>query len=164
VNVSVFGWLAGLAFVAALVSAAFAFVFVRRMLARTPTPVSERIGSVKSVLHKVRKGEPMSADEVDFAVQTIAERRSPMAFSIPVALFAIGCLYVFGRLDRLDGATPSWATFIGVLPMLAAINLTVQLRRIGTLNRRAQQLAKPDSPHDPGSGGVAGEGADSGLR
>ncbi|TMS50095.1 hypothetical protein [Mycobacterium sp. DBP42] len=150
-NVSVFGWLAGFAFLAALVCAAVASVFVRRLLQRPPTPAGERIGSVKSVMHKVRKGEPMSADEVDFALKTIAERRSPMAYSIPAGLFAIGSLYVFGRLDQLHGAAPSWATFIGVLPMLAAVNLTAQLHRIGNLHKRARQL-KPDLSTSSGTG------------
>ncbi|WP_099024144.1 hypothetical protein [Mycolicibacterium palauense] len=136
---SLFGWLTALSLVAALAFAAGAFVFVRRLLRRTPTAASERIGSVKYVLHKVRTGEPMPADERDFAAQTIAERRSPLAFCVPGALFSIGCLYVFGRLDQLHGASPSWATFIGVLPMLAAVNLTVQLLRIATLKGRVPE-------------------------
>lgn len=135
---SPFGWLTALSFVAALVSAAVALVYVRRLLKREPTEVSERIGSVKTVLHKLRMGEPMSEDEVDFAVQTIADRRSPMAYSIPAVLLSIGCLYVFGKLDQLDGAAPTWATFIGVLPMLAAMNLTVQLHKIAQLKGRAE--------------------------
>ncbi len=135
---SLFGWLTALSFVAALVFAATASVYVRRLLKREPTSVGEQIGSVKKVLHKLRKGTPMSEDEVDFAVQTIAERRSPMAYSIPAALFSIGCLYVFGKLDQLHGAAPSWATFIGVLPMLAAMNLTVQLLKIAHLKGRAE--------------------------
>lgn len=146
-SLSVFGWLAVVSFIAELVFAAFAFVFVRRLLRRTPTVVSERIGSVKSVLHKVRKGEPMSADELDFAVQTIDERRSPMAYSVPAALFAIGCVYVFGKLDQLHGASSSWGTYIGVLPMLAAVNLAAQLRRIGHLKKRAQRI-EPELPQD----------------
>jgi hypothetical protein len=146
VNLSVFGWLTLASFVAALLFAAVAFVYVRRLLRRTPTEVSERIRSVHSVLHKLRKGEPMSDDEVDFAVQTIAERRSPLAYSIPAVLFSIGCLYVFGKLDRLHGASPSWATFIGVLPMLVAINLTGQLHRIGALKGRAERLVKARVP------------------
>jgi hypothetical protein len=66
-----------------------------------------------------------------------------MAYSIPAAIFTIGCLYVFGSLDQLHGATPSLRTYIGVLPMLGAINLTIQLLRIAALNRRAQRLLKP---------------------
>lgn len=150
---SLFGWLAVLSFGAALVFAAFASVYVRRLLKRTPTEVGERIGSVHSLLHKLRKGEPMSEDEVDFAAQIIAERRSPMAFSIPAALFSIGSVYVFGKLDQLHGASPSWATFIGVLPMLAALNLTGQLHRIGALKgrveaRRRESATAGSSPAD----------------
>jgi hypothetical protein len=125
--------------VAAWLCAAVAFVYVRRLLKRPPSQVGERIGSVHSVLHKVRKGEPMSQDELDFAAQTIAERRSPMAFAMPGVLFSVGSLYVFGKLEQLHGASPSWATFIGVLPMLASINLTAQFHRIGRLKGRAEE-------------------------
>jgi len=146
--VSLFGWLTALSFVAALVFAAVASVYVRRLLRRTPTEVGERIGSVHSVLHKLRKGEPMSHDELEFAAQIISERRSPMAFAIPGALFSVGCLYVFGKYDQLDGASPSWATFIGVLPMLAALNLTGQLHRIGRLKERvAEARRREDAAH-----------------
>jgi hypothetical protein len=74
----------------------FFFTFVKRLMGRAPTPISEEIGSVKKVLGKLRKGEPMSKDELDFATQTIADRRSLMAYSIPAAVFTIGCFYVFG--------------------------------------------------------------------
>ncbi|MBX7431909.1 hypothetical protein JDV09_07275 [Mycobacterium sp. Y57] len=147
-NVGVFGWLTIVAFVAELVFAAFAFVFVRRLLRRTPTEVSERVGSVRLVLDKVRKGEPMSDDEADFAMQTITDRRSPMAFSIPAAIFTVGCLYVLAKLDQLHGGAPSWGTFIGVLPMLASINMTVELVKIGALKGRADRLTKPALPHE----------------
>jgi hypothetical protein len=155
VNLSLFGYLMALAFVAELVFAAFALAFVQRLLKRAPTPLSEQIGSVRTVLRKLRKGEPISKDELDLATQIIADRRSLMAYSIPAAIFTIGCLYVFGTLDRLHGATPSLRTYIGVIPMLGAINLTIQLLRIAALNRRAQRLVKPDSAHDPRFGVAA---------
>jgi len=140
-NLSLFGYLTALAFMAELVFAAFAFAFVKRLLKRPPTPMSEEIGSVRTVLTKLRKGEPMSKDEVDFATQIIADRRSLMAYSIPAAIFTIGCLYVFGCLEQLHGATPSLRTFIGVLPMLGSISLTIQLIRIATLKRRLRSVA-----------------------
>ena len=148
-NLSLYGWLTVVSFVAVLVFAAGAFVFVRRMLRRTPNEVGERIGGVKSVLHKVRNGDPMSVEELDFAAQTIAERRSPLAFCVPGALFAVGCLYVFGKLDQLHGAAPSWGTFIGVLPMLAGLNLTAQLRRIGHLKKRVHRIEPEPAPDAP---------------
>jgi len=140
-NLSLFGYLTALAFMAELVFAAFAFAFVKRLLKRPPTPMSEEIGSVRTVLTKLRKGEPMSKDEVDFATQIIADRRSLMAYSIPAAIFTIGCLYVFGCLEQLHGATPSLRTFIGVLPMLGSISLTIQLIRIATLKRRLRSVS-----------------------
>jgi hypothetical protein len=138
---SLFGYLTALAFFAELVFALFAFVFVRRLLQRAPTPLSEEIGSVRTVLGKLRKGEPMSKDELDFATQIIADRRSLMAYSIPAAIFTIGCLYVFGSLEQLHGRTPSLRTYIGVLPMLGAINLAIQLLRIATLKRRLRSVS-----------------------
>jgi hypothetical protein len=133
---SLFGYLTALAFVAELVFAAFALAFVRRLLRRAPTPMSEEIGSVKRVLSKLRKREPMSKDELDFATQIIADRRSLRAYSIPAAIFTIGCLYVFGSVEQLHGRTPSLRTFIGLLPMLGATNLAIQLLRIAALKGR----------------------------
>ncbi len=134
-NVGLFGWLAVGAFAAVLVFAAAASVFVRRLLLRPSTPAGEQIGGVGAVLAKVRKHEPMSRAEADFAAQIIKDRSSPMAFSVPASLFAVGCLYVFGSLEQLHGASPSWGTFIGVLPMLGAVNMGAQLMRIGHLKR-----------------------------
>ena len=135
-NLSLYGYLTILAFVAELVFAAVAFAFVNRLLRRAPTPISEEIRSATTVLRKLRTGEPMSTDELDFATQIIADRRSLMAYSIPAAIFTIGCLYVFGSLQQLHGATPSLRTYIGVLPMLGATNLTIQLLRIARLKGR----------------------------
>jgi hypothetical protein len=89
-----------------LVFAAFAFVFVKRLGDRTPAPISKEVGAYKAVVDKLRKREPMSKDEVDYAAQIIADRRSLLAYSIPCAIFTIGCFYVFGSLEQLHGATP----------------------------------------------------------
>ena len=141
-NLSLYGYLTILAFVAELVFATVAFAFVNRLLRRAPTPISEEIRSTTTVLKKVRKGEPMSTDEVDFATQLIADRTSIMAYSIPAAIFTIGCLYVFGSLQQLHGATPSLRTYIGVLPMLGATSLTIQLLRIAKLKRRLRSAPR----------------------
>ncbi|HZU48997.1 MAG TPA: hypothetical protein VFA16_17355 [Mycobacterium sp.] len=136
-----FGFLTVLTLVLALVFAAFASVFVRRMERRAPTPVSEEIGSAKAVMKKVRKREPLSSDELDYAKQIVSDRSSLMAFCIPGALFMVGCFYVFGSLYHLHGATPSERTFLGVFPMLAAMNFTTQLLRSARLKRRLQKMA-----------------------
>lgn len=135
-HLSMYGYLTVLAFLAELVFAGVAFAFVRRLLGREFTPMSEQVGGVTTVLRKVRKGEPMSTDELEFARQVIADRRSLMAYSIPAAVFTVGCIYVFGSLEQLHGAKPSLRTFIGLVPMLAGTNLTVQLLRIAKLKRR----------------------------
>ncbi len=140
-NTTLFGYLAVLALVLALVFAAFAAVYVKRLGDRPATPVSEEIGSAKAVLKKFRKREPMSRDELDYAKQITAVRSSLMTFSIPGALFMVGCFYVFGSLYHLHGATPSARTFLGVFPMLAATNFTTQILRSARLKRRLRKLS-----------------------
>jgi hypothetical protein len=131
---SLFGYLAILAGVAELVFAVCFFTFVKRLLGHAPTPLSEEIGGFRQVLRKLRKGEPMSKDELDFASQIIADRTCLMAYSIPAAIFTLGCFYVFGNLE-LHG-TSSLRPYIGLFPMLGSINVTVQLRRIAVLKKR----------------------------
>jgi hypothetical protein len=129
------------ALVLAVVFAAVAGAYVNRLEHRPTAPISEEIGSAKAVLHKVRKGEPMSPDEVDYANQVVAYRSSLMALCIPGALFMLGCFFVFGSLYHLHGATPSERTFLGVIPMLTSTNLAIQLRRSAHLKRRLQKLS-----------------------
>jgi hypothetical protein len=140
-NSSLFGYLTILALVLALVLAALASVFVKRMGDRATIPISEEIGSAKAVMDKVRKREPMSKDELDYAKQIIADRSSLMAYCIPGALFMLGCFYVFGSLYHLHGAAPSERTFLGVFPMLASTNLAIRLLSSATLKGRLQKLS-----------------------
>ena len=140
-NLGLFGYLTILALVLALVFAAFAAVYVKRLGDRAPLPISEEIGSTKAITHKVRKREPMSKDELDYAKQLLADRSSLMALCIPGALFMVGCFYVFGSLYHLHGATPSERTFLGVFPMLASINFTVRLLDSARLKRRVQKMS-----------------------
>jgi len=83
----------------------------------------------------------MSQDEIDYAREIISDCRSLLAYSIPATLFTMGCFYVFGCLQQLHGATPSVRTFIGVLPMFGATNLTLQLLRVARLKARLQDAA-----------------------
>jgi hypothetical protein len=139
VTTGVFGFVTLLALALAFVFAAAAAVHVKRLEDRPPPPMSDEIGSAKAVTRKVRKSEPMSHDELDYAKQLLAARSSPMTFCIPGALFSLGCFYVFGSLYHLHGATPSERTFLGVFPMLASINLTTQILRSARLKRRLQR-------------------------
>ncbi|OBJ15481.1 hypothetical protein A5659_16695 [Mycobacterium sp. 1165196.3] len=136
-----YGLLTLVTLVLAVALAAVAAVHVNRLERRTTAPVSEEIGSAKAVLHKVRKGEPMSRDEVDYAKQVVADRGSLMTLCIPGALFMLGCFFVFGSLYHLQGATPSERTFLGVIPMLTSTNLAIQIRRSARLRRRLKKLA-----------------------
>ncbi len=129
-----FGYLAVLAGVAELVFAAFVFTFIKRLLGRPSTPISEEIGGTRRALKKLRKGEPMSKEELDCAAQTIADRSSLMAFSIPAAVFTIGCFIVFSTIEL--HSIKSLRIYIGLFPMLGATNLTIQLLRIAALKRR----------------------------
>jgi hypothetical protein len=139
-QLSLFGYLAILAGVAELVFAACFFIFIRRLLGHAPTPLSEEIGGYRKVLLKLRKGEPMSKDELDFASQIIADRGSLLAYSIPAAIFTLGCFYVFGNLE-LHGPK-SLRPYIGLFPILGSINVTVQLHRIAALKRRLRSRTR----------------------
>ena len=138
-NLGLFGNLTILALVLVFVLAALASAFVQRMRNRAPTPISEEIGSTNAVMRKLRKREPMSDDELDYAKQIIADRSSPLAYAIPGSLFMVGCFYVFGSLYHLHGATPSERTFLGVFPMVASTNFTIRLLRSAALKRRLQR-------------------------
>jgi hypothetical protein len=140
-NLGLFGNLTLSALVLALVFAAFASVFVKRLADRAPTPISEEIGTAKAVMRKVRKREPMSKDELDFAKQIIADRSSLMAYCIPGALFMVGCFYVFGSLYYLHGATPSERTFLGVFPMLTSTNFAIRLLGSARLKGRLRKMS-----------------------
>jgi hypothetical protein len=136
-----FGFVTVVSLVLALVFVAFAGAYVRRLESRAPAGIGDEIGSAKTVTRKVRKGEPMSADELDYAKQVIGARSSLMTFCIPGALFMLGCFYVFGSLYALHGATPSERTFLGVFPMLAAMNFTTQILRSIRLKRRLRKIS-----------------------
>jgi hypothetical protein len=136
-----FGFLTLVSLALAFVFAALAAVYVKRLEDRTPHPMSDEIGGVKTVLRKVRKREPMSKDELDFAKEILARRSSLMTFCIPGALFMLGCFYVFGSLYQLHGATPSERTFLGVFPMLASMNFTTQILRSARLKRRLRKMS-----------------------
>lgn len=141
-DLRLFGLLTIVCLALALVFATFAAIHVKRLGDRTPAPISEEIGSTKAVLTKVRKREPMSDDELDYARQIVADRSSPMAFCIPGTLFMLGLFFVFGSLYYLHGATPSERTFLGVIPMLTSTNLAIRLRRSARLKGRLKNLTK----------------------
>ena len=123
------------------VFATIAAVYVKRLEGRTPMPISEEIGSVKAVMHKVSKGEPLSQEELDYAKQIVADRASLMALCIPATLFSLACFFVFGSLWYLHGATPSERTFLGVIPMLTSTNLAVRLRARARLKRSLNRMS-----------------------
>ena len=138
-DLRLFGYLTIVTLALALVFVGVASVYVKRLEGRAATPISDEIGSAKGVVHKVRKREPLSKDELDYAKQILAARSSLMVFGIPGALFMLGCFFVFGSLYYLHGATPSERTFLGVIPMLTATNFAIQILRSARLKRRLQR-------------------------
>jgi hypothetical protein len=130
-----------------LVFATCVFVYIRRLEDRTPALLGEKVGAHKSVLAKLHKRESLSQDEIDYARELISDARSLLAYSIPAALFTMGLFYVVGCFQQLQGAAPSFRTFIGFIPMLTSINLTIQLLRVARLKGQLQKasLAAPES-------------------
>ena len=137
---SVVGWgaLTVLAAVMAVVFAGCAFVYVRRLESREPAALGEKIGSHKAVLVKLRKRQPLTRDEFDYAQELIADARSPLAYAIPAAIFSAGLFYIVGCLHELDvhGGNPSFRTFIGGFPMLGSLNMFGQFHRVARLKSR----------------------------
>jgi hypothetical protein len=132
----------GLTFVAC------AFVFIRRLESRKPASLGEEVGAHKAVLAKLRKRQPMSQDEIEYAREIVSDCRSPLAYALPATLFSMACFYVFGCLQQLHGGAPSVRTFIGGLPAIGATNLTMQLLRVARLKGRLQEAitAARESP------------------
>jgi hypothetical protein len=139
-NTALFGLLTVVFLVSALVFAAIAGVYVKRLGDRATLPISEEIGSAKTVVTKVRKRQPMSTEELAYAKELVAVRSSVMALCIPGALFSVGAFYVFGSLYHLHGATPSERAFLGIFPMLASLNFTTQILRSARLKRRLRKM------------------------
>ena len=132
-----------LAGVVELVFATCVFVYISRLEKRTSHPLGEKVGAHKAVLAKLRKREPMSQDEIDYATELVSDARSSLAYAIPAALFTIGFFYVVGCLFvlHLDGGHPSFRTFVGGIPMLTSMNIVAQLRRVARLKGNLQDVS-----------------------
>lgn len=141
-NFGIWGELTILAAVLEIVLATCVFVYISRLDRRTPHPLGEEVGAHKAVLAKLRKQEPLTEDEVDYASELVSDARSPLAYAIPAALFTMGFFYVVGCLFmlHLDGSHPSFRTFIGGIPMLTSMNIAAQLRRVARLKTKLQEV------------------------
>jgi hypothetical protein len=152
VNLGLWGCLTILAGVMAFVFAGCVFKYITRLENRTPAPLGEKVGAHKAVLAKLRKREPMSQEEVDYAKELISDARSPLAYAIPAVLFTMGFFYVVGCLYMLhrDGGNPSFRTFIGGIPMLTSMNVVAQLSRVARLKGRLREVSVtvPESSHE----------------
>lgn len=144
-NWHLFGMLADLSLIALLVLATVIFFYIQRLRKQPQPAIAEGIRAKQTVLTKVRKGEPLTVGELQYATQVIKGMSTPVAFAIPAAIFALGCFYVLGSLEQLHGATPSERTFLGVIAMISAINVTGQLFRVIKLNKRLAHATLVDS-------------------
>jgi hypothetical protein len=142
VSLGPWGDLTILAAVMAIVFATCVFVYIGRLERRTSHPLGDQVGAHKAVLTKVRKREPLTRDEYDYAAELVADARTPLAYAIPAALFTMGFFYVVGCLFmlHLDGGSPSFRTFIGGIPMLTSMNMAAQLRRVASMKRTLQGI------------------------
>jgi hypothetical protein len=138
-----------LAAVMEMVFATCVFIYISRLEKRTSHPLGDEVGAHKAVLAKVRKREPLSQEEVDYARELVADARSPLAYAIPAALFTIGFFYVVGCLFvlHIHGGHPSFRTFIGGIPMLTSMNMAAQLRKVARLEKklRGVSVTAPES-------------------
>jgi hypothetical protein len=143
VDVDLWGDLTILAGVMAIAFTACVFVYIGRMEHRTPAALGEKVGAHKAVLAKLRKREPLSHDEFDYATELVSDARSPLAYAIPAALFTMGFFYVVGCLHELHvhGGNPSFRTFIGGIPMLTSMNIAAQLRRVAGLKKNLREVS-----------------------
>jgi len=130
------GLLTFIAFCVDLVLLTIAFVYVRRLERQPTLPFSEEIGAAPRVIRKLRNRESLTPEEFEYAQRIVAIRGNPMAVAIPFTLFTLGCYYVLGSLEYLQGARPSERTFIGIIPMLTSTNLAIQLMRARRLKGR----------------------------
>lgn len=137
-NLGPWGDLTVLAGVLEIAFAACVFIYISRLERRRSHPLGDEVGAHKAVLAKLRKREPMSQDEIDYARELVADARSPLAYAIPAALFTMGFFYVVGCLFvlHLHGGDPSFRTFIGGIPMLTSMNMAAQLRRVARLRKK----------------------------
>lgn len=149
-DLGIWGDLTILAGVMAVTFAACVFVYIGRLEKRTPASLGEKVGAHKAVLAKLRKREPMSRDEFDYATELVNDARSPLAYAMPAVLFTMGFFYVVGCMYMLhrDGGNPSFRTFIGGIPMLTSMNIAAQLRRVAGLKGKLRDVEVMDEPSD----------------
>ena len=140
-----FGKLADVALLTLLFGATVMFFYVRRLRKQPQLPIAEGVRAKQTVLTKVRKGQPMTSDELEYATQVVDNQRTLMTFAIPLTVFSLGCFYVLGSLEQLHGATPSERTFLGVIAMVSSINITAQIFRVIKLKKRLSTVTLADS-------------------
>jgi len=152
VTLGPWGDLTILAAVMETVFATCVFIYISRLERRTSHPLGDQVGAHKAVLAKIRKAEPLTRDEYDYARELVADARSPLAYAIPAALFTIGFFYVVGCLFvlHIEGGHPSFRTFIGGIPMLTSMNMAAQLRRVARMGKKldAIEITEPQKSEE----------------
>jgi hypothetical protein len=145
-DLGIWGDLTVLAAIMEIVFATCVFVYIGRLERRRSSPLGDKVGAHKQILAKVRKREPLTRAEHEYASELVADARSPLAYAIPAALFTIGFFYVVGCLFmlHLDGGHPSFRTFIGGIPMFTSMNMAAQLRRVASLKKKLRDITVVD--------------------
>jgi hypothetical protein len=141
VDLGVWGYLTILAGMMAVTFASCVFMYITRLEKRTPAALGEQVGAHKAVLAKVRKRQPLTQEEYEYATELVSDARNPLAYAIPAVLFSMGFFYVVGCLYELHvhGGNPSFRTFIGGIPMLTSMNIAAQLHRVAHLKKKLQE-------------------------
>ncbi|MGB8404597.1 MAG: hypothetical protein WCE30_11110 [Mycobacterium sp.] len=140
-----FGKLADLALVSLLLAATIMFFYIQRLRKQPQLPMAEGVRAKQTVLTKVRKRQPMTHEELEYATQVVDNQRTLVTFAIPLGIFSLGCFYVLGSLEQLHGATPSERTFLGIIAMFSSINVTAQIFRVIKLKKRLSQVTLVNS-------------------
>ncbi|MDR3662038.1 MAG: hypothetical protein P4L86_16930 [Mycobacterium sp.] len=140
-----FGKLADLALLSLLFAATVMFFYIQRLRKQPQLPMAEDVRAKQTVLTKVRKGQPMTREELEYATQVVDNQRTLMTFAIPLGIFSLGCFYVLGSLEQLHGTTPSERTFLGIIAMLSSINVTTQIFRVIKLKKRLSKVTLVNS-------------------
>ncbi|CKI00446.1 hypothetical protein LTT02_01165 [Mycolicibacterium smegmatis] len=147
----IWGDLTILAGVMIVVFGACMFVYVSRLEKRPPAALGEQVGAHKAVLAKLRKRQPLTRDEYDYATELVTDVRSPLAYALPGVMFSMGFFYVVGCLYELHvhGGDPSFRTFVGLFPMLSSVNIAAQLRRVAGLKGKLRDATVLDDDTAP---------------
>ena len=116
-NWNLWNYLTAITFALALVFATCASIYVRRVLRRTPVPLTNEISSVPD-----RAGEAAQTRtagglrEAAWRQRLLTPDDPLMAFSIPAAFFTVGCFYISAASSTCTAPSRPSGRFSGSSP------------------------------------------------